>query len=366
MQQQHQDTVRRSASSNRRFGKVKRNGVIALAVAATAGVLVSAPSASAGTGRSTGGSYSGAIVTDVKTVATFDFGAGEIPENITANPDGSVTLSMLGSCAVCERTDGPQLMRISPSGERTVLVTGQVGEAISGNTRGSDGTVYYALWAPGNADRNGVYKLLADGTPQRIAALPADSGPNGLAVDAAGRTLYIADSLKGTIWSVPVSGGSATPWLTDTALAPVPTEALPIGANGLRFHNGALWATNFNKGTLLRIPVTTTGTPGPIRQVTGGLPNIDDISFLTPRSDIVFAAQNGSSSNNGPDRVVVIYPNGTTKPVLTSADGLASPSATAVRGDRLYITDGGVPEPHDPKLQTAKINFPALLAGAAH
>ncbi|MFI6434145.1 hypothetical protein [Streptomyces sp. NPDC050759] len=154
--------------------------------------------------------------------------------------------------------------------------------------------------------------------------------------------------------------------LTDTALAPVPTEALPIGANGLRFHNGALWISNFNKGTLLRVPITPAGAPGPIRQVAGGLPNIDDLGFLTPFSDVVFAAQNGSSSNNGPDRVVVIYPNGTYKPVLTSADGLASPSATAVRGDRLYITDGGVPEPHDPKLQTARINFPALLAGAGH
>ncbi|MCX4697121.1 hypothetical protein [Streptomyces sp. NBC_01373] len=63
---------------------------------------------------------------------------------------------------------------------------------------------------------------------------------------------------------------------------------------------------------------------------------------------------------------MVIYPNGTYKPILTSTDGLASPSATAVLGDRLYITDGGVPEPHDPKLRTARINFPALLAGAAH
>jgi hypothetical protein len=211
-----------------------------------------------------------------------------------------------------------------------------------------------------------VYKLLPDGTPQRIAALPADSGPNGLAIDSAGRTLYIADSLKGIIWSAPVSGGPATPWLTDAALAPVPTEALPIGANGLRFHNGALWVSNFNKGTLLRVPVTPAGAAGPIRVVAGGLPNIDDLSFLTPRSDVVFAAQNGSSSQNGPDRIVVIYPNGTYKAVLTSADGLASPSATAVRGDRLYITDGGVPEPHDPKLQTARINFTALLAGAAH
>ncbi|MDQ1049431.1 hypothetical protein QFZ76_007667 [Streptomyces sp. V4I2] len=361
MQQQVQQTARRSASSARRF--VKRNVAIAVAVTAAAAVLVSAPSASAGTGHSYRG---GSIVTDVRTEATFDYAAGEIPENITVNPDGSVTLSLLGSCAVCERTHGPQLMRISPSGERTVLVTGQVGEAISGNTRGSDGTVYYSVWAPGNAARNGVYKLLADGTPERIAALPADSGPNGLAIDAAGRTLYIADSLKGTIWSVPVSGGSATPWLTDAALAPVPTEALPIGANGLRFHNGALWVSNFNKGTLLRVPVTTTGAAGPIRLVAGGLPNIDDLSFLTPWSDVVFAAQNGSSSQNGPDRVVVIYPNGTYKAVLTSADGLASPSATAVSGDKLYITDGGVPEPHDPKLQIGTINFAALLAGAAH
>jgi hypothetical protein len=360
MQQQRQRTTRRSASSARRF--LNKNAGIALAVTATAAVLGSAPSASAGTGHS----YSGSVVTDVRTAAKFDFAAGEIPENITANPDGSVTLSMLGSCAVCQRTHGPELMRIDASGQRTVLATGQVGEAISGNARGSDGTVYYALWAPGNAARNGVYTLLPDGSSQRVAALPADSGPNGLAIDPAGRTLYIADSLKGIIWSVPVSGGSVTPWLTDDSLAPVPTEALPIGANGLRFHNGALWISNFNKGTLLRAPVTDTGAAGPIRLVADGLPNIDDLSFLTPRSDVVFAAQNGSSSQNGPDRIVVVYPNGTYKAVLTSADGLASPSATAVRGDRLYITDGGVPEPHDAKLQTARINFPALLAGAAH
>ncbi|MEU6184176.1 hypothetical protein [Streptomyces coeruleorubidus] len=89
---------------------------------------------------------------------------------------------------------------------------------------------------------------------------------------------------------------------------------------------------------------------GLIRLVTGGLPNIDDFSFLTPRSDVVFAAQNGSSSQNGPDRVLVIYPDGTYKPVLTSADGLASPSATAVRGDRLYITGR---RPRAPRPETA-------------
>jgi len=37
-----------------------------------------------------------------------------------------------------------------------------------------------------------------------------------------------------------------------------------------------------------------------------------------------------------------------------------------VRGDRLYLTDGGVPEPHDAKLQTTKINFAAFPATAGH
>ncbi|WP_406496174.1 hypothetical protein OHB06_38055 [Streptomyces sp. NBC_01604] len=86
----------------------------------------------------------------------------------------------------------------------------------------------------------------------------------------------------------------------------------------------------------------------------------------SPKRSSPRRADSAHGWSHPPSRVVVIYPNGTYKPVLTSADGLASPSATAVLGDRLYITDGGVPEPHDPKLRTARINVPALLAGAAH
>ena len=122
MQQQHQQTAQRRASSARRL--LTKNVGIALAVTATAAVLGSATSASAGTGQS----YSGSVVTDVQNAANFDYAAGEITENITVNPDDSVTLSMLGSCAVCQRTHPPELMRISPSGARTVLATGQVGE----------------------------------------------------------------------------------------------------------------------------------------------------------------------------------------------------------------------------------------------
>ncbi|MFD0327136.1 SMP-30/gluconolactonase/LRE family protein [Streptacidiphilus monticola] len=44
------------------------------------------------------------------------------------------------------------------------------------------------------------------GHPSRLAALPADGLPNGIAIDPAGRTLYVSDSYKGTIWAVPVAG----------------------------------------------------------------------------------------------------------------------------------------------------------------
>ncbi|MFI7406028.1 hypothetical protein ACIBW9_37120 [Streptomyces sp. NPDC049541] len=57
---------------------------------------------------------------------------------------------------MCERTHGPEQLRVSPSGQRTVLATGQIGEAISGNARSSDGTVYYALWAPGSGQERRV------------------------------------------------------------------------------------------------------------------------------------------------------------------------------------------------------------------
>ncbi|MGW0585796.1 hypothetical protein ACWD25_60345, partial [Streptomyces sp. NPDC002920] len=151
-------------------------------------------------------------------------------------------------------------------------------------------------------------------------------------------------------------GGPATAWLTDPALAIEVSAPVPFGANGLRFHNGAVWVSNLSKATLLRIPVTATGAAGRIHTVTSSLTGVDDFSFLSDRSNVVFAAQ------NGPNQVSVVYPNGTTETVLTAADGLASPTSTAVHGKQLYITNGGLNEPHDAKLQRGTINLGALFA----
>ena len=227
-----------------------------------------------------GGDGTQPVITQVKTAAAFDFSAGDSPENINVNPDRSLTVSMLGVPA----NKPPKLVRITPSGQRTTLVTGHLGDQITGNTRGSDGTVYYNVDSDAPS-RNGTWKLPPHGQPQRLAALP-DGLPNGLAIDAASRTLYAADSYNGTVWAVPTSGGPAKIWQSGPALAADPDGSLPLGVNGVRFHKGAVWVSNYSQGTLLRIPVAAHGAPGRVHTVADGIPDLDDFAFLNRHGEV--------------------------------------------------------------------------------
>lgn len=328
---------------------MKKSFTLTAAIAATASVLAPAPAASA----AAGGAPEKPVLTQVKTTVTFDFAAGESAENITAAPDGSLTISQIGITV----NKPPKLVRVSPSGRSTVLATAEAGDGILGNTRGPDGTLYYNVLSA-DAARSGVWAIPPGGTAHRVAALPTDSFPNGLAIDPSGRTLYVTDSKNGTVLAVAATGGTAAVWASGAALTPTSTT-FPLGANGLRFHNGALWVSNTDQGKLLRIPVTATGKAGQIHVVSGDVAGIDDFNFLNARSNTAFVAL------NGPNEIAVVYPDGSRKTVLTSADGLTSPTATAVRGKRLYITDAGFAEPNITKLQQAQINLSALFRAAS-
>jgi len=325
-------------------------GVAAL-LAVPAAVAFGTPSA---LGATTGSGASSPVITNVKTVTTFDYAAGGQPENVTINPDGSLTVSLLGFLT----GQPPELLHTTPTGQSTVLVTGLPGEAIGGNVRDCHGTVYYNVLSQ-DPTRSGIWRLPPGGTPERFGALPAGQFLNGLTIDAGGRNLYAADSLAGKIWTVPISGGPVTSWFADPALAPAVSGPGHFGVNGVTYHDGAVWASNTDRQTLLRIPVTATGAPGPIKVVAGGLAGIDDFKFLSDVSDVAFVALNGQ------DEVAVVYPDGRSKVVLTAADGLDSPTDTAIRGRTIYITDGGGNAPHDAKLQVGTINFAALFAGDA-
>jgi DNA-binding beta-propeller fold protein YncE len=285
-------------------------------------------------------------LTDVRIAAHFDVLAGRQPENVALLPDGSADVTFAGS---------RQIARITPRGTAHVLATLPAPADGGGNTpalgfplttgivRTPDGTLY-VLYATGTSDLTGLWRLRPGGTPQRIAALPANGLPNGLALDESGRRLYITDSVLGTVWTVPTAGGRPTAWSTAPGLAATGF----LGANGAKVHGGALWVTNLDQGTLLRIPIRPGNRAGAPRVEASGLAGIDDFTF-TGRGDDVLAAL------NGPSEVVRITPDGSHTTLLDAADGLQNPTSVALRGSQVYVLSAAYTTRTDPNLLRARL-----------
>ncbi len=312
--------------------------IIAVGVTATAmtalGSLVVAPASAAA-----------APVADARIAVQFDHARGQLPENIVLEPDGTAVVTLAAA---------RQVAAVSPAGDTRVLATlpapadggintPALGFALTtGIARSQDGTLY-VLYATGTADLTGVWRLRPGGTPQRIAALPADGLPNGMALDERKGVLYIADSVLGTIFAVPAAGGTPTVWSNAPALA----RTAFLGVNGVRLRHGALWATNLDHGTLLRIPLRG-DRPGPIQVRAEGLAGIDDFAFTGRGGDIIAALVTANT-------VVRIRPDGTTTTVLTAADGLQNPTSVAVRGETVYVTNAAYLTATDPNLLLARL-----------
>ena len=274
----------------------------------------------------------------------FDLADGRMPENIAVEPDGSVDLSFSAA---------RRIARVGRDGTVRVLATLPAPADGGGNTpalgfplvtglvRDAHGTLYF-LYATGTADLTGVWRLTPGGVPERIAALPADGLPNGLALDS-GR-LYATDSVRGAIWRVPARGGEATLWASGPELASTGF----LGANGLKVHNGALWASNMDKGTVVRIPLKKDGTAGAAEIRAEQLPGIDDFAFVG-RGDRILATLDQSN------QVALVEPDGTHTIVLDAQDGLQNPTALAVRGNTVYVTSAAYLTRQDPNLLTARI-----------
>ncbi|MEU8470791.1 hypothetical protein AB0F30_23310 [Streptomyces sp. NPDC029006] len=318
-----------------------RAGLLASAVAAALAVTAAEPAAPA-TAAPT--ATAAAPKADVRFVAHLDIAGGQRPENIALEPGGSAVVTFAYS---------RQVARVGRDGQVRVLATlpepraGSATPALSspflgGVVRAHDGTLYF-LYATGSSDLTGLWRLRPGSAPQRIAALPADGLPNGLAFDRAQRHLYIADSVLGTVWRVPAGGGTPTRWATAPELA----AAGFLGANGIKVHDDAVWVSNLDKGTVLRVPLTPRGTAGPVQVRATGLKNIDDFAF-TGRGDTLLAAVNADN------QVALVRPDGSHTVVLTGADGLENPTSLAVRGNTAYIASGAYFTGNDPNLLAAR------------
>ncbi len=163
--------------------------------------------------------------------------------------------------------------------------------------------------------------------------------------------LYVADSVLGTVWRVPKEGGEPTAWATGTELDPVPASegGFGVGVNGLKIHDGAVWVSNTDRSSLLRIPVRGNGSAGPIQTRATGLTGIDDFAF-TGRGDTVLAALIMSN------QVALVRPNGSHSAVLTRQDGLSNPTSVAVRHETVYVPSAAYFTMNDPNLLLAHLH----------
>ncbi|HEY3868392.1 MAG TPA: hypothetical protein VGM10_08575 [Actinocrinis sp.] len=276
----------------------------------------------------------------------FDLATGQQPENIALEPDGAVDLTMSAA---------RQVVRVYPDGTQQVLATmpapadGGVNTPaihfplVSGIVRAPNGTLYF-LYVTGTADLTGLYRLTPGGTPERIVALPADSLPNGLALDAATGELYSADSVLGTVWRMSIHGGAATEWATGPDLDIVDF----IGADGTKLHDGAVWITNMDQGTIVRIPIERDGSAGADEIKASGLAGIDDFDFVGCSDEIIAAI-------NLENEVDLVQPDGSSSVVLTGQDGISGPTAVLVRGNEVYITSASYSLRTDPNLVIAQL-----------
>ncbi|MFF1549060.1 hypothetical protein [Streptomyces sp. NPDC058291] len=318
--------------------RVPRPAVVT-AAALSLGLLATAPA--------TGGEPA---VSEPRVVAHFDFARGESPENIALEPDGSADLTL---------STARQVVNVTRQGRTRILATlpavadpktPVVGRAVVlGIARAENGTLY-VTYATGTA-RTGIWRIAPDGSaPRQIAALPPTGFPNGLALDERRGVLYAADSVLGTVWRVPCHGGAPTAWATGAALEPRNAPpAARVGVNGLRFHRDAVWVSNTNAGTLLRIRVRENGFAGPIETRATRLYAIDDFGFVERNKDTALAALTGGSE------IALVRPDGAHRVVLTPKDGLSNPTSVAVRGRTAYIPSAAYFTRKDPNLLLARV-----------
>ncbi|MFF1508592.1 hypothetical protein [Streptomyces sp. NPDC058326] len=289
-------------------------------------------------------------VRDPRVVARFDFALGQTPENIVLGPDGSaiLTLSFARQVVQVDRHGNKRTLAELPAvADPNTPVIGAA--AAMGIARSHDGTLYVA-YATGTSE-TGIWRVEPDGSaPVQIVELPADGFPNSIALDEECGVLYVADSVRGTVWRAPQHGGAPTAWATGTALRPLPApDGFGVGANGLKVHNGAVWVSNTDRKTLLRVPVRADESAGAIETRATGLDWIDDFAF-TGHGDTVLAALIMDS------KLALVRPDGTHKTVLTAQDGLSNPTSVAVRGNTVHVPSASYfTEVKDPNLLRATL-----------
>lgn len=277
-----------------------------------------------------------------------------LPESITAHPDGNLYVSLTRGILLRVRRDhGIEPVAVLP------LPKGSVATGVKVDP---DGERLYVASAPDPAepppkpDTAAVWRVsIRNGSVERLATLDAVPShtqdpsapklpgfPNDLAFN--GQDLYVTDSAHGLIWKLPLNGSPAVApsiFMRDSRLDGDPSgapNAPSFGVNGIAFdaNHDMLYVCNQDAGKIYRIPFR-----GPLPPT---LQQFADDPDLVGTDGIAFDARGALyAANIRKNRLLRVNRNGR---VSRLADGapLESPSSLAfgtAAADRhtLYVTN---------------------------
>lgn len=320
---------------------------IAVAVGTALSAAACAPTQPADAPTKTAAPARRSELADVQVLARFDKSAGQSAESIAPEPGGGAVVGMISA---------RQVVRVGKDGNTTVLVTmplpaGGGGTTpviksaqVTGVARGRDGSVFF-LYSAGQGGLTGIWHLAPGSSkPELVVPMPADAVLNALVIDQPRNRFLVTDSAGGRVWVAPLPGGKPSVWSADPALAP----SRFFGANGMKVHAGAVWVSNYDLGTIMRIPVEESGTAGSAAVHATGLTGVDDFDF-TGQGDEILTALNDES------KVVVVAADGSQRVLLDGKNGLQGTTAVVVRGSTVFITNSALQKGDRPALRVARL-----------
>jgi sugar lactone lactonase YvrE len=298
----------------------------------------------------------------VQTVVSFNAANLETPESLVFDRAGNlyISLALTG-----------EIRKIAPDGTQSTFAQLPLGAPLTpcgalvnimgGLALDEHGNLYVAVGACDLANR-GIWKVSASGQMRILSHLPIESLPNGVALHHG--QLYVADSALGRVWTLPAEGGEPAVWIQDDLLFAPPGSPFP-GANGLKVYHGEVYVSNSGGGTIIAIPF--------LHNDLAGAPRIHaHVPAPQGCDDFAFDVHGSLYCTTDPFRTLIrIDPDGSSEILLTAADGLDGPTATAfgIHGqDRfnLYITNAAFPffsDTHQPSLMRLRLDVPGAPLG---
>lgn len=278
----------------------------------------------------------------------FDLAAGQMPENVVLDRHGSVDVTLAGARQVARVTAdrAVHVLATLPAPADPTATTPLLGFPLTtGLVR--EGATFYVLYATGSRAETGVWTFTEGRAPRKLADLPADGLPNGLAMDPRTGVLYVTDSARGAVYTV-VTRGARRGAVSVFSDSPALSSTGFFGANGVKVRDRHLYVSNLDRGTVVRTPLTGP-TAGTFEVVASNLSGIDDFAFTGKGNQFLAALVTKNE-------VVLVSGQGRSKTVLTQADGLSNPTSVAVRGTTVYVPSAAYTTQKDPNLLVAHLS----------